>query len=660
MRRPVGYAPCTVAMSDRAQSRSSDLARLVTDPQTRRVAEAMIVSGPAKRPPYIPLLDPGPADVIAEAQAIMSSGWDAPNQAAGRLLIRPPLAWETLCGGHRSCTYQLHAWHPMAMPLSAYGVTGEPAYLRWSLTLALDWARQHPNRVSNSEFAWYDTAVGVRAFRLAYLIDAALHAGELELDDLTCLLASVRMHQLALVPETEFRAHSNHGIYQAAGQLAAAMAAPGLPESPAAAVQGRERLRRLVDAQFDIDGAHHEHSPAYHLMVLRSLVALRAGGLIDDPSLLERLDAIEEAMSWFVAPVGVVPTVGDSDRRSDPATTDRLRNPALRFALTRGVEGTAPSQSWRVFLPGGYVVARDAWASGEDFGRSSYLLQVCGFHSRVHKHADDLSFVWYARGVDLLADPGRFGYPSPLDSASPLGQLGFYYDDPRRIYVESTRAHNCLEIDGTSYPRRGVKFYGSAIVAARREDTTGVVAIETAVRHFRTVRHIRYLFHLPGQWVLVVDHAIGSQGDAHAFAQRFKFGPELRLISCSPSRLLFGVGGSHEFLEATQLSDADPIEPVRGQLEPELQGFVSRAPGQMLPAWSAGWRRTDARMATMATLFVLTPQTASSEASARINATGRAGGATWSVNRLDHRLRWVRTADELRFAYTSERSPRND
>jgi hypothetical protein len=38
------------------------------------------------------------------------------------------------------------------------------------------------------------------------------------------------------------------------------------------------------------------------------------------------------------------------------------------------------------------------------------------------------------------------------------------YSDPNRIYVETTRAHNTVEIDGLSHPRRNVQPYGSGLV----------------------------------------------------------------------------------------------------------------------------------------------------------------------------------------------------
>ena len=54
---------------------------------------------------------------------------------------------------------------------------------------------------------------------------------------------------------------------------------------------------------------------------------------------------------------------------------------------------------------------------------------------RNHKHADDLSFTWYARGREILVDPGVFSY----------GIVDF------REYFISSSAHNTVVVDGQSY-----------------------------------------------------------------------------------------------------------------------------------------------------------------------------------------------------------------
>jgi hypothetical protein len=627
-----------------SSTRPSELAELIRDPDTVRAVEELHGSAARRRPQHVPLPINQCTDELIEAEATMRHGWQ-PSNRTDRMPMSLPLPWDAACQGDRRCGFELHSWDPMSAPLVAYSTTGVREYLEWCVQLALDWALQHPNLDPVAEFSWYGMAVGKRAFRLGYMLSAGSYAG-LRTDDLITLAASLRLHLRNLGDEAAYQSHSNQGVYQVAGQLAASRAIRLLPESSPGYEQGQHRLRNLILNQFDCEGAHHEHSPSYHLIVLRTLVALRTLGLVEAPEAIRRLEAAEAALAWFVAPVGIVPTVGDSDRLPSAIAEDpNFRAPELRYALSAGAEGEAAQNTFRSFQEAGYVSARDCWAAADDFRLSSYLLQSCGFHSRVHKHADDLSFVWYARGLDLLTDPGRFGYPGRMDPDSPLGRLGFYYDDPARIYVESTRSHNCLEIDYTSYPRRGVAFYGSAIRTASRDETTGVVASESAVAHFDTIDQMRLLFHLPGEWTVVVDRATDAERRTHDYCQRFQFGPELELLDHDARSVLLRVPTTGERLEATQLRDANPLTPVRGQTEPELQGFVSRTAGELIPAWSAGWELSETPSATLCTLLVLGPAEERSEAAAELEEEGSSGEVRWSGGEATHALRWWRDAD---------------
>lgn len=360
-------------------------------------------------------------------------------------------------------------------------------------------------------------------------------------------------------------------------------------------------------------------------------------------------------MAWLVAPIGVVPNVGDSDRLSKDTLSDlNVQHPALEFALSQGRRGAPPSETFHAFRGAGYVAARDQWAKREEFRRSSYLLQSCGFHSRVHKHADDLSFVWFAEGTNLLADAGKYGYGERHDPDSGSALEGFYYSDPVRMYVESTRAHNCLEIDGRSYPRRRVRPYGSALIHAERDEGSGIVATESQARHWN-VRHTRYLFHLPGTWTLVVDYAVDYSTDGetvHDYAQRFQFGPDLELGESSAEQAQFTIPGTERCLAAVELTGARLTPPVRGQEHP-LLGFVSPSAGRLLPNWTTAWERDQARDATFATLLALVPQNLSLSATGSINATARKGRVSWEIGPVRHELRWERSDAGLSFGYES-------
>jgi hypothetical protein len=246
----------------------------------------------------------------------------------------------------------------------------------------------------------------------------------------------------------------------------------------------------------------------------------------------------------------------------------------------------------------------------------SYLAQTCAFHSRVHKHADDLSFVWYDRGHEILTDAGRFGYVGKTDPDSELFAEGFWYSDPRRVYVESTRAHNTVEIDRRSNPRRGVKPYGSALT---QWGERGEVRFSESRVNWGELSHTRLLLFLPRAWVLVIDSLADSCGEPHEFTQRFHLAPEVDITRESEENSVAAVLPSADRLYAVPLLTQDLVEPVHGAEDPELLGWISRRDGELVPQWTFAWEAVGVAAQNFATLLCF------ADARPRVD---------WAVNRI--------------------------
>jgi hypothetical protein len=410
------------------------------------------------------------------------------------------------------------------------------------------------------------------------------------------------LHAAALADDQRFAAHSNHGFYFAAGQLAMAHRFPGLSCMRDAEEQALSRLHRLMDIQFTPEGVHREHSPDYHRMVLDTFRGLLESGLFPASEFKQLSDRIQEALSWFVLPNGSLAMFGDSPHRQ--MTRDEssaFDNKSLQFVLSGGRLGKPPGEPIRAFPASGYVVIRSGWPSGpDDFAGWSYLAQTCAFHSRVHKHADDLSFVWYDRGHELLTDAGRYGYLEPTSPGSALWKEGYWYADPNRVYVESTRAHNTVEIDGRSFPRRRVTPYGSAL--KKWGEWAGIYFTVSGVRHMESIQHSRVLLFRPEEWLIVYDFLRDDNGKPHQFAQHFHFAPELEIVPGNHT-LSLDLPEKAGRLHMTSLLDAEAMEPMKAQEEPELSGWISREDGEMIPCWTAGYLALDVTQYAFVTLF---------------------------------------------------------
>jgi hypothetical protein len=547
--------------------------------------------------------DAGTAKNRRRAEATMSEGWSYGSHPP--IPLQPPVAWTDAGRDNRSLEFNLHAWDGLAPVLGAYAATGDHRFIDFAVAVADDWARINTDPSDHKSFAWYDMAIGLRAYRLAFVLDVVARDERFDDDLVSRLLGSALLHLRALQDDQKFAPHSNHGFFFATGQLALARRFPELPGAEEAMAQGCERIHRLLRTQFSEEGVHNEHSPDYHRMVLDTFLGLLRAGLIDEPDIRERSDRIQEALAWFILPDGTIAAFGDSPRRRLPRKAPaKFTSPVLQYALTRGGSGAPPPRTMRAFPSTGYVVVRDGWPAGDrDPGAQSYLAQTCAFHSRVHKHADDLSFIWFDRGHELLADSGRYGYLGRTEPGSEPWNDGFWYADPARIYVESTKAHNTVEIDGRNLPRMGVEPYGSALVDFGAK--AGVHYTLARVRHWERVEHRRALLFRPGSWLVVLDRVVADGNDSHSVVQRFQFAPELRLRKGETGPgLNFDVGATGPALHVRPLFPAALVDPIRGQTEPELLGWVSRKDEHLQMCWTAGFAGSGAHV-TLATLFSL-------------------------------------------------------
>lgn len=516
--------------------------------------------------------------------------------------------------GDRPFQFLLHAWDPLATllhgllpPTHAEGLPPAIAYA----TAWLD-AFDAPARSAGAEAIiraarsgasepWDGMATGMRVFRLAALVEAFARSDETDDGVLARLVEALAFHFEVLRQPGFFQSWSNHGLYQSLGLLSASARFPWLADGEAMTALARERLEQMLPSQFDTDGVHLEHSPAYHANLLGSLIGARNAGLLEGSSAALTIDGAERALSWMVTPTGKLAPFGDSwpaPIRQDLAGAARFRDPALRYLSSEGAIGEPPESGVKLFRNAGYAFARILDRNlCEGPEQASYLAQAGGFHSRMHKHADHLGFIWSEGTTDILVDPGRYGYLGRLTAEDPLHHKGNWYGDPKRVFVESTRAHNCVEIDGESHPRKGAEPFGGAIRQA--EQFRDLILFAGVAPLSPTVDQERILVLKPREFLLVLDTLAAKEG-SHEFRQWFQ------LDACwSVEAGLHGyrARAGLRTLHVTDVTGRAAIQPVlRGQEEPQLQGWVSTRDGELTPASSLSLHRSGA-MATFATLF---------------------------------------------------------
>lgn len=506
--------------------------------------------------------------------------------------------WSRYGAENRTLGFNVHTLAFLEPLLREYDKNSSDEWLRMALGVALDWISKHPHSDDNADpMAWYDMALALRTPHLFALAMRVARVPELS-DEAAILAAELVRHLHELHKDRAFNPHNNHGFYTAAAQLHIANFAPWLSRIGSAQSEGAERMRIMASNQFSRDGVHLEHSPDYHRMLLKSFERAIEDGLITDEQTMRRVSRAATVLGWLVQPDGNLVQFGDS-----PETRMRFKNAKsidheTLFIISDGEAGTPPSAEMKVLSDGGYAFVRSPRPqSPSELRNSSYLAFSAAFHSRAHKHADDLNIVWYDKGQQILADSGRYGYGDLLPPDSPIREKGFYYASAERQYIEGTMAHNTLMVDGENQDRRKRKPYGSGMSECRQK---GDVFDLSARVHHADYIHRRRLIFRPGVELSVKDSVFSRIPDAREGIIWNNISGHFELEEIHGGLVFISPGERRIRLRVT--SSGRLIEPVRGQTEP-LRGWRSRQDRTMEPMWSVGFAfRIDVR-ASITTRF---------------------------------------------------------
>lgn len=515
------------------------------------------------------------------ADEIISAGWRLENY--NPVELEPGLDWAAPGSENRSWGFHLHTWEFMDSALQEFAATGSTSLLDWLLDAATDWARFEKEEAQadrhEGSMTWYDMALSLRMPRLARLLVYAAKSGRQE--SVIELLPVAIKHCHEILKTKAFNIKNNHGFFAGAACLDWVRVLPEFPFAEKLKESGERRINAMVERQFASDGGHLEHSPAYHFMLLESFSDATADGLFEDTQLEAILNRASYAAGWMIQPDGKLVQLGDTDDNLVNSEKASITDPHTQFILSDGERGVADGRELAMLPESGFAFIRSPQPTkpGERID-SAYLAFQAGFHSRAHKHADDLSFTWFDRRQSILVDSGRFGYRDLLPKDSPERLKGFYYGAPERQYVESTRAHNTLAPKGEDQERREREPYGSAL---RRCMQNGKGFLLEGVVNHGTFEHKRVI-ELRPHASLVVEDQILSQSKRE-FVSWFNVDGAATL-EVDGDTLLFKFPGENWSLAVS--SSGTLVDPVRGGESP-LAGWRSKQEGTVEPVWNFGF-----------------------------------------------------------------------
>lgn len=581
---------------------------------------------------------------ITHAEELLIKGWSMGTGPVVRLT--PPITWYIT---PRSVEFHLNAWLPVQRLLTAFDIDKSWSYFQPALEIIEDWINACPIQLANKSLEdavmqavkehdkegswWYDMSIAQRLSQLAYVVDVCCRNPEISDKRIFTMMDHILLHHMLLTLDLFYKKNTNHGLFQALHQYAAITRLPEFDYQEYFLKTTHNRLQQMITQQYTSEMVHREHSPGYHYMITVALMNASKAGLLDnDKNLKLQLKLAQEALGWMIIPSGQLVTFGDTDPRN------LFTQDEIEFFEESSLVNIVSQQKQLVgvkhYTEAGYAFAR-LYASAADVNKpqqASYLAQISGFHSRTHKHADHLSFLWFDKGRDILIDPGRYAYTRRTAKGSDLFNQGFWYSDPRRIYCERTRAHNTIEIDGKDFLRKNVKPFGSALLYAQEKN--GDAITYSKVIHFRSIQHHRQLIMRPGHFLLVLDWLKDGANAEHEYKQYFHFGSEWDLSNQGDQ--IIGHHPGNEKAEAIDLRVVSLIaqssigEVVRGQEEPELLGWLSNAAQSLIPTSCFHVYQCSDKPVSFATLFVFGKKLDINWQKTRFNNSLSAGRVVWS------------------------------
>lgn len=366
-----------------------------------------------------------------------------------------PFAWTFSSDTDRIIPYNLQSFRYQYCLILEYFGTKEEALLDLFIRWVFDWIAAHPSIEASDKWAWHDDATSKRVFYFCMLLTCFEKL--LTDEQIRLLRQSLRMQARLLSREDFYRFGHNHGMYQ---DMALAMYALCCGEET-------EYYFRLSAARswayflqcYNEEGAHKEHSPQYHTGMARSLKWFYIVFRDREPEYAQQLDVMlnnaQAYAAWITMPDCTLPSIGDSPK-AHKNLIGIWNDPQYVYTASYGLEGQAPTERMKVFPRSGYGVLRKDWSMN---GSGTWMMLLAATHSEAHKHNDDLSFLLYHGGGELITEAGSRNYN---------------YSDPLTEYCYSSYGHNVLFVDGKGW---GMKPGGLPLIDDAAYET-GITAWE--------------------------------------------------------------------------------------------------------------------------------------------------------------------------------------
>lgn len=295
------------------------------------------------------------------------------------------------------------------------------------------------------------------------------------------------------------------------------------------------------------DKISKEHSTNYHILYFRQLRDF-LNGIETNETLQILFEQMERELFYFIYPNGNFVPIGDTDKKhlSDKFPYDMA---PLRYYSNVGYS----------------ILKYD----------SIYLSLSASYHSKYHKHMDELS-IHYFNECPILIEGGRFSYDDYLPNKNPENER------LRKTYFLTQRSKNSLVVNDDYYTFREVPnlYYGSSIYPPKKMIDSGweMSGYNPLLFRRQQIHHERKV-HFENEKILTITDVLDSPREFQT-TRHFHFAKEWKFVHKTDSEICW----RHENLPIEIIFEecsGGELHYMEGQMEPYIQGFTSERENNM-------------------------------------------------------------------------------
>ncbi len=458
--------------------------------------------------------------------------------------------------------FYYHSLDMVGYLMNAYEKNHNQAYLKKAKWYIQSWMSANPSPSHQaSTAAWDDHSTANRVTNMIYFWhyykDSSIYDAKFN----SSLMKMLQKHGDYLADDQHYTANNNHGIFQDRSLIELSLFFPKMKNSPYWYNKAMKRL--MVHVQHDVtsSGVHKEHSPSYQLVTLNLFKGIdqfiTQHGKKNN-QLRTTIEKMENYVAYLVKPDGTLPILGDSSVDSIYPLKNIISS-KLKYAVTKGAQGVKPAGN-AIYPDGGVAIFHNMWGKNTPF----YFLFTTAYHSNVHKHADDLSFLLTYGKTDYFVDSGKYSYNE---------------HEKYRKYFRSTLAHNTITVDGKSYPLTEGQVKKSKM--SRYKNTSNYSYVTGSHTLYKGVTIKRTVVYFNNRNSILVRDVVQSP-QKHTYSEVFNIGKDVQVKSTNNKTFILKSKLENKQIEFKQLTKASKFKRYTGSTNP-IGGWQSLEFNKKLP-----------------------------------------------------------------------------